>query len=65
MAIFQIKTVKDLGLAVKDRRKVIGRTQAELATEIGVSRQWLSEVESGKTRAEIGLILRLLKRLDI
>ena len=38
--------------------------QAELARRIGVSRQWVVEVERGKPRAEIGLILRALNALD-
>jgi hypothetical protein len=33
--------------------------------KIGVSRQWVIEVEKGKARAEVGLILRALDALSI
>jgi HTH-type transcriptional regulator/antitoxin HipB len=39
--------------------------QAALAKKAGTSRKWLVEVEQGKPGAEIGLILRTLKSLDI
>jgi HTH-type transcriptional regulator/antitoxin HipB len=39
--------------------------QAELARRIGVSRQWLVAIEQGKPRAQIGLLLRALRELDL
>jgi transcriptional regulator with XRE-family HTH domain len=39
--------------------------QAALAKKAGTSRKWLVEVERGKPGAEIGLILRTLKSLEI
>jgi len=39
--------------------------QIELAKKAGTSRKWLVEVERGKSGAEIGLILRTLKSLEI
>ncbi|SDY49026.1 hypothetical protein SAMN05444365_102421 [Micromonospora pattaloongensis] len=36
-----------------------------MATAAGVSRRWLSDLESGKATAEIGLILKTLHALDI
>jgi HTH-type transcriptional regulator/antitoxin HipB len=39
--------------------------QLSLAKKAGTSRKWLVEVEQGKTGAEIGLILRTLKGLEI
>ena len=35
-------------------------TQGELAEVAGVGRKWLSQLENGKTTAEIGLIFRLV-----
>jgi HTH-type transcriptional regulator / antitoxin HipB len=42
-----------------------GQTQAELAAAAGVSRRWLSDLEAGKTTAELSLILRTLDALGI
>jgi HTH-type transcriptional regulator/antitoxin HipB len=39
--------------------------QSALAKKAGTSRKWLVEVEQGKPGAEIGLILRTLKSLEI
>ena len=39
--------------------------QTALAQKTGTSRKWLVEVEQGKPGAEIGLILRTLKSLEI
>jgi HTH-type transcriptional regulator/antitoxin HipB len=39
--------------------------QVSLAKKAGTSRKWLVEVEQGKPGAEIGLILRTLKSLEI
>jgi y4mF family transcriptional regulator len=61
----RIQTPSDLGLTIRDRRKQLRLAQQTLAERVGVSRQWIVEVERGKPRAEIGLILRTLRELDI
>jgi len=61
----RIQTPADLGLTIRDRRKQLDLAQQTLADRVGVSRQWIVEVERGKPRAEIGLILRTLRELDI
>jgi HTH-type transcriptional regulator/antitoxin HipB len=48
----------DIGCAIRDRRSKLGLDQQELARRVGVSRKWIVEVEKGKPRAEIGLVLR-------
>ena len=60
-----IQNAKGLGLAIRQRRKDLGLDQQELADQIGVSRQWLIQVEKGKSSAQVGLILRTLKALSL
>jgi HTH-type transcriptional regulator/antitoxin HipB len=60
-----IRTPSDLGAIIRDRRLRLGLDQLSLARKAGTSRKWLVEVEKGKPRAEIGLILRTLGALDI
>ena len=60
-----IRTPTDLGAAVRDRRKQLGLDQSTLAKRIGVSRQWVIEVEHGHPRAELALVLRTIDVLDI
>lgn len=43
----------------------MGLDQASLAQRAGTSRKWLVEVEQGKPRAAIGLILRTLRALNV
>jgi HTH-type transcriptional regulator / antitoxin HipB len=60
-----IRTSADLGAVIRDRRKRLKLDQLSFAKRIGVSRQWLIEVEHGHARAELGLVLRALDALGI
>lgn len=59
-----LRTPQDIGAFLREQRQKAGLDQASLARRIGVSRQWIVEVEGGKPRAEIGLVLRALNALD-
>jgi HTH-type transcriptional regulator/antitoxin HipB len=61
----KIATTRDLAAAVRGSRQTLGLTQAELAARAGVSRPWVSEVETGKPTAELGKVLRLLDALGL
>jgi HTH-type transcriptional regulator / antitoxin HipB len=60
-----IRTPADLGALIRDYRRRRGLDQQALAKKIGVSRQWVVEIEKGKPRAEVGLILRALDVLGV
>jgi HTH-type transcriptional regulator / antitoxin HipB len=60
-----IRTPADLGAAIRDRRRQLGLDQATLARRIGVSRQWVVGIERGRSRAELGLVLRAMDALGI
>jgi HTH-type transcriptional regulator/antitoxin HipB len=61
----RIGTPRDLGLFVRESRRDLGKTQAELAAEARVSRRWLAALEAGKATAEVGLVLRTLHALGL
>jgi HTH-type transcriptional regulator/antitoxin HipB len=61
----KIITTRDLAAAIRGRRFALGMTQADLAARVGVSRPWLSQIESGKPTANIGLVIRLLDALGL
>ena len=61
----RIRTPTDLGALIRDHRNRLGLDQKSLAEKVGVSRQWIVEVEQGKPRAEIGLLLRTISALGI
>jgi HTH-type transcriptional regulator/antitoxin HipB len=60
-----VRSPSDLGQAIRARRKQLGLDQRALAQQVGVSRQWIVEIEKGKARAELGLVLRTLKTLEL
>jgi HTH-type transcriptional regulator/antitoxin HipB len=64
-AMIPIRNLKDLGAAIRDRRRRLSLDQRALAARVGVSRQWIVEAERGKPRAAVGLILRTLEALGL
>jgi HTH-type transcriptional regulator/antitoxin HipB len=65
LAAMRIRTVKDIGLIIRDRRREFRMGQRALADKVGVSRQWIVQVERGKPRAAANLLLRALAALDL
>lgn len=61
----KIRTAADLGAFIRERRVKLGMDQSDLAEKARTSRKWIVEVEQGKPRAEIGLVLRTLKTLGV
>jgi HTH-type transcriptional regulator/antitoxin HipB len=64
-ATMRARTPRDIGLIMRERRRVLAWGQQELASRVGVSRQWVVDVEQGKPGTEIGLVLRALSALEI
>jgi len=58
-------TPEQLGAAIRLRRKEKGLTQSGLAKLLGAERKWVINLESGNSKAEIGLVLRALEALDL
>ena len=61
----QPKTVRDVAATVKSRRKILGWTQAELASKLGVGREWVIHFEQGKPTAEWGTVIRAFRALGL
>jgi HTH-type transcriptional regulator/antitoxin HipB len=60
-----VRSSKDLGAAFEARRKALALDQGSLAAKVGVSRQWIGAIEQGKPGAELALVLRTLRALDM
>lgn len=60
-----VRTTTDLGALIRDRRHALKLDQKTLAERAGVSRYWIIDIEAGKPRAEIGLVLKTLRVLDL
>ena len=61
----RVRTPSELGALIRDYRIRHNLDQKSLAATVGVSRQWIVEIEKGKARAPLGLILRTLGALGI
>jgi len=61
----KIRTPNELGALIRDRRTKMGLDQTSLAQRARTSRKWVVDVEKGKPRAAIGLILRTLQVLGV
>lgn len=61
----KIRTVDEIGAAIRAKRRAIGMRQEELASLAGVGPRFLHEIEHGKPTAEIGKVLQVLRRLGL
>lgn len=63
--LINARTLTRLGTAITGLRLRRGLTQAELAAQADVSRQWLSGLENGRIDGlEVGRLMRVLDALD-
>lgn len=66
MVSARLRTPQDLGAAIRDARIARSLTQADLARDAGVSREWLIGIEQGhRPRAELAKILSVLDTLGL
>lgn len=61
----RVRRLDEIGQVIRGRRKELGLTQLELATRVGVSRQWIVAIEGGKPRAQVTLLLETLRTLGL
>jgi HTH-type transcriptional regulator / antitoxin HipB len=57
--------VREIGRAIRARRKELGWSQTTLAKRAQTTRRWISEIENGKPTAEVGLVLEALHVLGV
>ncbi len=60
-----INNAEDFGLALRERRKKLGYTQAFLSEFSGLSVSFISDLERGKATAELGKSLFLANLLGM
>jgi HTH-type transcriptional regulator/antitoxin HipB len=60
-----VTTAREVGALIRQRRRELGLGQGELASKVGVSRQWIVAIERGKPGAALGLVLRTLGALQL
>lgn len=61
----RIEKARDVGRLIRARRDELGWSQSDLAERIESTRRWVSEIEHGKSTAEVGLVLAALTALGL
>ena len=56
---------EQLGRAVRLKRQEKGLSQSALAARLGVERKWVIHLEAGNPKAELGLVLKVLRALNL
>ena len=62
MVRWTIHSGADFGRAIADLRRRQGLTQAQLAEQSGLSRDYLAHLEAGRTSKSLDHLLRTLRR---
>ncbi|HTD07723.1 MAG TPA: helix-turn-helix transcriptional regulator [Solirubrobacteraceae bacterium] len=57
-----IRSGEDLGRAIAEIRTRSGLTQRQLAAQTGLSREYLAQIETGRTGSLLEHLLRVLRR---
>jgi transcriptional regulator with XRE-family HTH domain len=63
--MYLLQNIEEAGAAVREGREALGRTQAQLAAEAGLTRARLSLIERGKANMSLGSFLRLVQALGL
>lgn len=61
----KISSMSDIASLVKDKRRALHLNQTQLAEKLGMTRQWVASVESGKETVAAGALLKLCECLEI
>lgn len=61
----KIINTESIGKVIRERRKQLGYTQGFIADFTGLSVSFISDVERGKSTAEIGKIIMLINTLGL
>ena len=61
---YKIKTIYQLGIALKSLRKSSGFTQKEITNKVGLLQKTISSLESGASQSTIESLMKLLAALE-
>jgi transcriptional regulator with XRE-family HTH domain len=58
-------TARQIGMKLKKARRAKGLSRYALAKEAGVSREYITKLESGRSDPTVGMLQRLAKALGV
>lgn len=60
-----IKTTKEFGELIKNHRKKLGLTQAQLRDLVGTGNRFICDLENGKETIQFGLALKVMNQMNV
>lgn len=60
-----VRTANDIGKLIRAARKAKGWTQGRLAQQLGSTQKWVSQIEHGRSGADLDRVLRALAVLGV
>ena len=61
----EVASVADVGALIRQTRRAAGRTQHDLADQVGTTRQWVIRLERGHHTLGMGKVLDVLSALGL
>ena len=61
----EVQSVRELAAVIRGLRREKGWSQAALAREAGVGREWIIHLEKARPSVELGLVMGTLKALGV
>lgn len=61
----EVQSVRELAAVIRGLRREKGWSQATLAREAGVGREWVIHLEKARPTVELGLVMGTLKALGV
>ncbi len=61
----EVQSVRELAAVIRQLRREKGWSQAMLAREAGVGREWVIHLEKARPTVELGLVMGTLKALGV
>lgn len=61
----EVQSVRELAAVIRGLRREKGWSQATLAREAGVGREWIIHLEKARPTVELGLVMGTLKALGV
>ena len=61
----KVTSVSEFGTVIRNKRKKLGYTQAQLSEYSGISASFISNLENGKETIELGKALFVLQLLEL
>jgi transcriptional regulator with XRE-family HTH domain len=65
MAHMEVQSVREMAAVMKALRRQKGWSQATLAREAGVGREWIIHLEKARPTVELGRVMGTLKALGV